>query len=116
TTKPDGYDNTGMPVSTPGYISKEPSTPMSAILIGAITSSIFIIIMLIIAVALYLKKRKTKDELELPPGDIGMGNRHDSDNSLYGDVGGNNNPQVPRRSSQHVSENSLYGAVMARDA
>ncbi|CAL4130408.1 unnamed protein product, partial [Meganyctiphanes norvegica] len=53
---------------------KEPSTSMSPISIGVTAFIIFIIIMLIISVALYIKKRKHKAEQELPLEDIGLNN------------------------------------------
>ncbi|CAL4100867.1 unnamed protein product [Meganyctiphanes norvegica] len=97
-------------------LGDSPDSSTYHIIIGSSTAILLIIVIIITAVVC-LKKRKNKDkqsvdDLPLPNSGAGMGTRHDSENSLYGVVGGTTEPQEPNRRSRHDSENSLYGAVM----
>ncbi|CAL4066497.1 unnamed protein product, partial [Meganyctiphanes norvegica] len=90
----------------------------TSIIIGAVIATT-VIVVLIAFVLFWLNKRKNKDEdelylVDLPhhQSDPGMGNRQDSENSLYGASPGTTEPQIPNHLSRHDSENSLYGATI----
>ncbi|CAL4090684.1 unnamed protein product, partial [Meganyctiphanes norvegica] len=92
----------------------------SDLLVPGVVISIVIIVAVLSAAVLYVKKRKNKVDEGLPLEDLpqqqsgpGMGSRHDSENSLYGVVHYKTESQVPTRGSQHESDNSLYGATVA---
>ncbi|CAL4172478.1 unnamed protein product, partial [Meganyctiphanes norvegica] len=101
----------------------EAATGSFKFIITGVILAIILIFVVATTIFFYLKKRKIKDQQEnslvdLPTQqlDPGMGNRHDSENSLYGAMPETTEPQVPNRGSRHDSENSLYGATLAKDA
>ncbi|CAL4180182.1 unnamed protein product, partial [Meganyctiphanes norvegica] len=119
-------DNTDMqastlPMSTTLKTEAVMDDASTFIIIGAIIA-IFLIVVIATTIFFCLKKRKNQvisGQQELPlenlspnQSDPGMGNHHDSENSLYDNMGGSIEEQVPNRDSRHESENSLYSATM----